>query len=130
MILVPAISHAFNNAPVNQAPEIPEEAAEESDTNVSSKRARKLLQKVADLLGGRGTWAMNKSGPALAPRIQKPSDDWTVAVMECEDEYVFIAETGEAEVLEPQSLKEAKSCPDWPRWEKAIEDELKLLREV
>ena len=72
----------------------------------------------------------SKARPALAPRIQKPSDEWTAAVMECEDKYAFITETGEAETLEPQSLKEAKSRPDWPRWEKAIEEELKLLREA
>ena len=64
------------------------------------------------------------------PRIQKPSDEWTAAVMECEDEYVFVTETGEVEMLEPWSLKEAKSCPDWPRQEKAIEEELNLLQET
>ena len=79
----------------------------------------------ADLLGGKGTWSSNKSGPSLAPGTQKPTDDWTAAAIDCEDEYMFAAEVGEMEVLEPQSLAEAKSCPDWPLWEKAIEDELK-----
>ena len=77
------------------------------------KRTRKPLQKVADLLGGKGTWATSKARPALAPGIQKPSDEWTAAVMECEDEYAFVTEMGEAEALEPRCLKEAKSHPDW-----------------
>ena len=88
------------------------------------------MQKVAELLGGKGTWVTSKARPALAPRIQKPSDNWMAAVIDCEDDHPFAAVTGEVEVPEPGSLKEAQSCPDWPLWEKAIEEELKLLREA
>ena len=44
--------------PAIQTPVIPEETADESDTNASSKRTRKPSQKVADLLGGKapGQW--------------------------------------------------------------------------
>jgi Reverse transcriptase (RNA-dependent DNA polymerase) len=38
------------------------------------------------------------------------------------------AEIGETEALEPQTLKEAKSSPDWPLWEKAIHEELAVLK--
>ena len=44
------------------------------------------------------------------------------------DEYAFAAETNNAEALEPRSLKEAQSRPDWPLWEKAIEEELATLK--
>ena len=60
------------NAPVNPTPIIPEVTAEDSETDTSSKRTRKSSQKVADLLGGRGTWATNKAGQSLAPGIQNP----------------------------------------------------------
>lgn len=40
------------------------------------------------------------------------------------------AEISEAEALEPRSLAEAKRRPDWPLWEKAIHEELALLKEA
>ena len=40
------------------------------------------------------------------------------------------AEIGEAEALEPQTLAEAKCRPDWPLWEKAINEELETLRKA
>ena len=42
--------------------------------------------------------------------------------------YALAAEISEAEALEPQTLKEARSRPDWPLWEKAINEELATLR--
>ena len=60
--------------------------------------------------------------------MQQPSPDWTASVEECADEYAFVAETSNAEALEPRSLKEAQSRPDWPLWEKAIEEELATLK--
>ena len=56
--------------------------------------------------------------------------DWTASVEECEDEYAFAAETSNAEALEPRSLAEAKKRPDWPLWEKAIEEELATLKDA
>ena len=54
--------------------------------------------------------------------------DWTVSVEECKDEHTFAAETSNSEALEPHSLSEAKKCPDWPLWEKAIQEELAALK--
>jgi hypothetical protein len=45
-----------------------------------------------------------------------------------EDEYAFAAEVSIAEALEPKNLSEAKKRPDWPLWEKAIEEELETLK--
>jgi hypothetical protein len=45
-------------------------------------------------------------------------------------EYAMAAEISEAKALEPRSLAEAKNCPDWPLWEKAIHKELALLKEA
>jgi hypothetical protein len=43
-------------------------------------------------------------------------------------EFIFVAETADAEALEPRTLAEAKCRPDWPSWEKAIEEELATLK--
>ena len=43
------------------------------------------------------------------------------------DKYMLAAEITETEALEPHSLAKAKSRPDWLLWEKAIEEEFKLL---
>jgi len=43
------------------------------------------------------------------------------------EEYILVAEISEAEALEPCTLAEAKHCPDWPLWEKAIQEELETL---
>jgi hypothetical protein len=43
-------------------------------------------------------------------------------------EYALAAEIREAEALELQTLKEAKLRPDWPLWEKAIFEELDVLK--
>ena len=46
------------------------------------------------------------------------------------DEYCMIAEMRESEALEPRDLKEARSGPDWLLWEKAIKEELAVLKEA
>ena len=43
-------------------------------------------------------------------------------------EYTFMAETANAEALEPRTLAEAKCCPNWLWWKKAIEEELAMLQ--
>jgi Reverse transcriptase (RNA-dependent DNA polymerase) len=45
-------------------------------------------------------------------------------------EHALLATTSDAEALEPRSLTEAKHCPDWPLWEKAIDEELATLQRV
>ena len=82
--------------------------------------------------------------PGLTPVNNEPDKDevedlvgsaWTVfqdAPALLEDfpglEYVFMAETADAKALEPCMLAEAKHRPDWPLWEKAIEEELAMLK--
>jgi len=46
------------------------------------------------------------------------------------DEIALAAKISETEALEPRNLTEAKSQPDWPLWEKAIEDELDQLKKA
>ena len=98
-----------------------EESADESEVEAMSKRIRKPLQKVAVLLG-------KKQG--LAPGVQKLSDEWMAVVEACEDKHAFAIQIEEAEALEPRNLKEARGRPDWLLWEKAIEEELRALKEA
>ena len=72
----------------------------------------------------------NKTSSTLAPGIQEPTSDWAAVVEACGDKYAFAAEVGDAEALEAHNLAEAKQHPDWQLWEKAIVEELKLLREA
>jgi transposase InsO family protein len=60
---------------------------------------------------------------------------WTVedgvpALLEDFDglEHVLMAEVADAKAMEPCTLVEAKRRPDWPLWEKAIEEELATLK--
>ena len=44
------------------------------------------------------------------------------------EEYALAAEISETEALEPRNLAEAKSSPDWALWDKAIQEELSVLK--
>ena len=52
---------------------------------------------------------------------------WADLVTSLVEEYAMAAEIGEAEALEPQTLAKVKRRPDWPLWEKAINEELETL---
>jgi hypothetical protein len=54
----------------------------------------------------------------------------TFAVLEDSEwlEHVLVAEIAAAKALEPSTLAEAKHCPDWSLWEKAIDEELATLK--
>jgi hypothetical protein len=53
---------------------------------------------------------------------------WTIGLEDFKGlEQIFLAETADMEALEPQTLAEAKHCPDWLWWEKAILEELATL---
>jgi Reverse transcriptase (RNA-dependent DNA polymerase) len=43
-------------------------------------------------------------------------------------EHALAAKVADAEAMEPHTLAEAKRRPDWPLWEKAIEEELATLK--
>ena len=51
--------------------------------------------------------------------------------METNDEDVtLVVDAGDIKPLEPKSLVEVKRRPEWPEWEKAINEELKTLEEA
>jgi len=107
---------------------------------------RKPTQKVQDLLVGHAVASDQPKGQKAAMcGVQLPPDElpkpqeqvlegegileWSMAA-DFMDEYALVAEISETEVLEPRNLAEAKSRPDWPLWEKAIEEELKVLEDA
>lgn len=92
---------------------------------------RRPSQQVQDLLQGDATWSHQSSAHKLAPGVQLPTQndvdaaDWATNAI---DEYALTAETADSEALEPQNLSEAKKHPDWKLWEKAMEEELAMLK--
>jgi hypothetical protein len=71
----------------------------------------------------------------LAEDVEEAGRVWAIinGVLELLEDFedfeqAFVAETADAEALEPHSLAEAKRRPDWPLWEKAIEEELATLK--
>jgi hypothetical protein len=87
-------------------------------------RIRKPSQYVRDLRdsGTASGWANCNTIPKglQAPNI-------TESVNEDVEEITLLVEAGNVEPLEPKSLAEAKCHPDWPKWELAIREELKML---
>jgi hypothetical protein len=88
------------------------------------------------------TDALDPEMPGLLPCEEVPDNDdvggaWSVLDGETvllEDfegfEEALLAETSDMEALEPRMLAEAKRRPDWPLWEKAIEEELATLKKA
>ncbi|KAF8799459.1 hypothetical protein BYT27DRAFT_7008136, partial [Phlegmacium glaucopus] len=96
-----------------------------SDTKICPKPAQKPMQQVRDILSGKAVASNLPKGPKITPDIQLPApeeststafegeeDDWMSAI-NLSEEYSLVAEMSEVEALEPQTLKEVKSRPDW-----------------
>ena len=110
-----------------------------------SGRLRKPSRIVRDLQSGVGVTSASEANPDTVPERQLPGSfaeeseeaggAWAVidgAPELLEDfeglEQVFAAETADTEALEPRTLAEARRRPDWPQWERAIEEELATLK--
>ena len=123
------------NSPTTSKTPVVETPAEDdiSEAETPAPRIRKPSQRVQDLLQGDATWSNRSKSQKVAPGVQLPTHidvdaaDWATNAI---NEYALAAETTNSEALEPQSLSEAKSCPDWKLWEKAIEEELETLQEA
>jgi len=119
------------------------------EPEIQSKRVRKPAQRVRDLLEGRGVTSELPNAPKIAQGVQLPTPKTAVDLetlfagvfedvepngakmaVDFSAEYAMAAEISEAEALEPRTLAEAKSRPDWPLWEKAIVEELEVLRKA
>jgi len=117
-------------------PRVPSPPVDESteDELPTIKRIRKLSQRIVDLMEGHGHTSNRPTDPIATHGIQVPSPiaeelrdvlegegqaDWMMAA-DFVEEYILAAEISKAEALEPRTLAEARRCPDWPLWEKAI----------
>jgi len=122
-------------------PPVPPPAEEVVEAH--AKRIRKPSQRVADILEGRAESSPRRSERLLARGIQMPTKEaervdipnvegeqgvGEADLAEQFDGYALSAEISNAEGLEPLTLAEAKRCADWPLWEKAIKEELDLLK--
>ena len=109
-----------------------------------SSRIRKPSRILRDLQSGAGITSTRSASSKVVPPPQieeVPDEDreeaggvWAVTDGEptlLEDfhglEHTFLAETTDAEAIEPRTLAEAKRRPDWQWWEKAILEELATL---
>ena len=103
------------------------------------------LRIIYNLQTGEGVVHSSTNTPRIAPSLQVPGtfaedleeaggvwtvDDRSPAIYEdfVGIEFIFMAETADVEALKPCMLTEAKHRPDWPSWEKAIEEELATLK--
>ena len=113
-------------------------------------RVRKPSQRIQDLIDGVGVYSNGRNDPLLARGIQVPSAPPVVEHSEPEaegtseqlmlvteeelalltEELAMAAEMGEAEGIDPTSLADAKRRPDRADWEKAIQEELTVLKEA
>ena len=87
----------------------------ESREGVTNLRTQALKASAGDPEESGGVWAMEDNAPTLLEDFDGM-------------EFVFMAETADAEALKPRMLAEAKRRPDWLQWEKAIEEELATLK--
>ena len=110
------------------------------------QRVRKPSQRILDLINGRAVHSNRRNDPILARGIQAPtaptivertefegegSAEQIMSLMDDEfEELAMVSEISEAEGLDPSSLADAKRHPDWLDWEKAIQEELTLLKET
>jgi hypothetical protein len=102
-----------------------------------SSRTRKPSQYIRDIQAGKGS-AQGKNRPEL-PRGMTVPEATIEEVAEEEDGndhgqleevipgVAMAAKMAEAHGLEPVSLAEAMKSPDWPRWQEAMDEELKAL---
>ncbi|KAL5537282.1 hypothetical protein ACEPAF_1105 [Sanghuangporus sanghuang] len=47
-----------------------------------------------------------------------------------DEEYALTTVMDHKDLLEPRTIKEARSLPEWPMWEQAIEEEMKALENI
>ena len=123
----------------------PERAQEPDIPSRRSTRTRMPSRIVRDLQAGEGVVHSGTNAPRIAPGLQVPEtfaedpeepggvwtvDDGSPAMHEDFEgmEFIFVAETADAEALEPHTLAEAKRRPDWSSWEQAIKEELDTLK--
>ena len=103
-----------------------------------STRIRKPSRIIRDLQSGEGVTSLNPDPHVPGAFIEDPEESggaWAVedgspALLEDFGgmEFVFVAETADAEALEPRTLAEARERSEWPQWEQAILEELETLK--
>ena len=110
-----------------------------SEPEIPQKRVRKPTQRLKDLLEGRAVVSDRPNAPKIPIGVQLPTENVDEVVLEGErtadlmmmvDEYAMVADASEMEGLEPRSLAEAKRRPDWLQWERAIDEELEVLKKA
>jgi transposase InsO family protein len=145
-----SLSSSSSRAVLEQLEPEPEPEPE-PERRTRSTRLRKPSPWIRDLQSGAGVSSTRASDPLIPRGVTLPGgfeeDDvdfvdvasgaWsaeaglpTLRENWAGFELALVAETADAEALEPQNLSEAKRRPDWPQWERAIKEELTTLRKA
>ncbi|EGN91644.1 hypothetical protein SERLA73DRAFT_157472 [Serpula lacrymans var. lacrymans S7.3] len=101
-----------------------------------STRLRQPTQYVRDLLQGKGLISKTDKEPTLPRGIQlnlndpegtdeEERDD--KALRDLAQNVAMAARMADLDGVEPRTVEEAKNCPDWNKWESAINEELERL---
>ena len=119
-------------------PEIPPKNDEDhSEPEIPTKHVCKPTIKLKEIMQGHVVVSNLPSTPKFTVGIQLPSvPDVLGNALEADEtidwitlmEDAMMAQTSEMEALEPLSLAAAKRSLDWPSWEKAIYEELAVLK--
>ena len=139
-------SNIPSDNPTPTPPHKPNSSTSEDD--LPEKRIRKPSQRIVDIIEGHGSTSNWPSDPIVARGVQLPPPlppvteqppnkvfegegqaEWIMAA-DFAEEYSMLAEISKTEAFEPRTLTKAKSRPDWPLWERAIEEELETLRKA
>lgn len=91
-----------------------------------SARLQKPSQYVRDVLAGKSAEKSLPKG-VRGPDKDSASPDAKAEMVKEILGVAIAAEMADAEGLELRSLEEAKRRPDWPRWEEAMQEELRAL---
>jgi Reverse transcriptase (RNA-dependent DNA polymerase) len=115
--------------PLNQMANKPE--TPQNPEALQSCRTRIPTRYIKDIQSGVGTADGRPGKLNLPPGIQIPNPT-TQVEEETEDagqiKHAMAAAISEIEAFDPQSLEEARQRPDWPKWQIAIQEELKVLK--
>ena len=116
---------------------ISENNEDPSEPEIPERRIRKPTAKLKDIIEGRAITSNLPSAPKFTAGTQLPSiTDVPGQVLEGEGtadwitlmEDAMAVQTSKMEALEPPSLASMKKSADWLQWEKAIHEELAILK--
>ena len=95
---------------------------------------------MTDIREGKGSATGLAKRPSIPVVLQVPGERAAIEKVsderederedELDENIAMVVDIGDIEPLEPKSLAEARHRPEWPQWEKGIQEELKMLEDA